>query len=359
MTLYTSPHLTFDQQIALMQARGLDCSSCDGEGALSRIGYYRLSTYTHPFRELLPQGAPKESPVHYRTATFRPGYKLTEALALYDFDHDLRTLCAQGLKIIEVGLRVRVGYVLGERDPFGHLNRDSLDEEQCKKPAHDERGDSFDYWSRRYRELQQKAKTDDFFRHYMSKYGGRFPIWVAVEALDFGALNRLYGLMERSDQNDVARHWNVQEGRRLHRWLLTLGNVRNHCAHHARLWNRNITQEIGVFNPAIVKPELAHIASQGHRKKLYLSLAIIAYIAPQIDPRTDWPQALKAKMEQFPRIRGLSPERDMGFPSNWRDEALWQPRPAEDLLSGQKYARGPQPVIFAQSLPTEEAPESR
>lgn len=125
MTEYDRPHLSFVDQIALMESRGLDCSGCDAARSLSKVGYYRLSAYTYPFRELLGPNEQAESPVQFRAAKFAPGYKLVDALALYDFDQGLRALCAEALKVVEVGLRVQVAYVLGERSRFGHLERDA------------------------------------------------------------------------------------------------------------------------------------------------------------------------------------------------------------------------------------------
>jgi abortive infection bacteriophage resistance protein len=328
LTEYDRPHLSFADQVALMEARGLDCSDCDAARALAKVGYYRLSAYTYPFRELLGPNDQAGSPVQFRAAEFSPGYKLIDALALYDFDHGLRALCAEALKAVEVGLRVQVAYVLGERNRFGHLERSALDEDACSETAPDNEGDMFDYWTRRYLALKRQAQSEDFVRHYILKYDGRLPVWVAVETLDFGGVIRLFSLLNRNDQNTIARSWGVKDGRRLHKWLLALGTLRNHCAHHSRLWNRNLTYAIGQFAPAIVGAELAHVARHPHPKKLYPALAILAYLTVRIDPKSNWPRSLKTKVKKkFPAISGLSPESDMGFPASWADEALWNYEP--------------------------------
>lgn len=328
MTEYDRPHLSFADQIALMESRGLDCSGCDAAQALSKVGYYRLSAYTYPFRELLGPNDQAESPLQFRAAKFIPGYKLVDALSLYDFDHGLRGLCAEALKVVEVGLRVQVAYVLGQRSRFGHLERDALDADACSEDAPDGDGDMFDYWTRRYLHLKRQAQAEDFVRHYILKYDGRLPVWVAVETLDFGGVIRLFSLLNRNDQNAIGRSWGVKDGRRLHKWLLALGTLRNHCAHHSRLWNRNLTYAIGRFAPEIVGPELAHIARHPHPKKLYPALSILAYLAVRIDPKSNWPRALSTKIrKKFPAIPGLSPESDMGFPVSWSNEALWNYEP--------------------------------
>lgn len=329
MTEYDRPHLDFKGQIELMESRGLDCSGCDAPQALSRIGYYRLSAYTYPFRQPLKPTDATESPVQYRAAEFLPGYKLSHALSLYAFDHSLRSICAEALKMVEIGLRVQVAYVLGRRSRFGHLEREALDAQICTGPAPDGEGDMFDHWIRRYKTLKRQAQSEDFVQHYSLKYDGRLPVWVAVEVLDFGAVIRLFSLLNRNDQNEIARNWGVKDGRRLHKWLLALGTVRNHCAHHSRLWNRNLAYSIGKFSPAIAGPELSHLVDLGRVKKLYPSLAILAYLTPRIDPGTNWPRAMRTKVKlKFPEIPGLSPETDMGFPRQWHGLDLWDYTPS-------------------------------
>jgi abortive infection bacteriophage resistance protein len=53
--------------------------------------------------------------------------------------------------------------------------------------------------------LQREAKNEDYLRHQLAKYGEPLPIWIAVEFLGFGALVRLYGLLDRRDQNTIAK----------------------------------------------------------------------------------------------------------------------------------------------------------
>ncbi|CAB0609711.1 hypothetical protein CIP107546_01744 [Corynebacterium diphtheriae] len=49
---YNKPHLTFGDQAAQLQLRGLIINNPDDcIGALEKIGYYRLSAYWYPFRK--------------------------------------------------------------------------------------------------------------------------------------------------------------------------------------------------------------------------------------------------------------------------------------------------------------------
>ena len=235
-------------------------------------------------------------------------------------------LCSEALKTIEVGMRVRIAHELGRRDTFGHLNRTALDAHTCaKRPPGGASGDLFGYWRRQYDRLQERA-NDDFFRHYMEKYGNRLPVWIAVEALDFGALVRLYELLHRKDQNEICWDLGISNAKTFHKWLMTLNTIRNHCAHHSRLWNRNLSFEVAQYEPALVPPVLRHAAylPRRTRTKVYIPLAIMVHLTSAIDSRSTWPKSLKAKLQSFPQIPNLSPESDMGFPGGWENQKLWR-----------------------------------
>ncbi|CAB0517643.1 hypothetical protein ACQX4I_02350 [Corynebacterium diphtheriae] len=58
-------------------------------------------------------------------------------------------------------------------------------------------------------------------------------------------------------------------------------------------------------------------------KKIYPTLALVAYTLSLLDPENDWRNRLGALIEAFPAIKGLGPE-TMGFPSNWAELAIWR-----------------------------------
>lgn len=57
------PHLTYEDQLIKLENRGMIFSDLDREQAqkkLANVGYYRLSGYWYPFRELkIPQPSDK------------------------------------------------------------------------------------------------------------------------------------------------------------------------------------------------------------------------------------------------------------------------------------------------------------
>ncbi len=78
---------------------------------------------------------------------------------------------------------------------------------------------------------------------FENKYGDSHslpPIWIAVEIMSFGDIVRIF----RSYDSNLTREFSAEIGipdRVLESWLLSLNYIRNICAHHSRLWNRELS----------------------------------------------------------------------------------------------------------------------
>jgi len=114
MSTYNKPYLTFQQQLELLKARGLEVTDdATALSYLSRIGYYRLSAYWYSQRRtsLVQDPSTKKISVH-REDDFHPGSRFQHALELYVFDKRLRLLVLDAIERIEVAIRVDIAYQL-------------------------------------------------------------------------------------------------------------------------------------------------------------------------------------------------------------------------------------------------------
>ncbi len=324
---YQKPHLTFDQQIDLLSQRGLAIPNRDRAlAALQVLGYYRLAAYLYPLRMPLDAGERAATPTSYRKDTFVPGATFDEAVALSAFDRKLRLTVLQATELIEISLRTKVAYVLGASDPFGHLRRESLNEEACARRREGSDVDAFCEWLDLYGRLQSRAEKEDFVRHHLHKYREPLPIWIAIEFLDFGAVTRLHSLMAKSHREEVARMHGVKGGGVFTSWIKQLNYLRNTAAHHSRMWNRTLLYPAARWNEHQVPQSLTHAASCP-RDKMYVPLAIAGALVRQIDPTSDWPRSLRTVVRKFPAVPNHSPESDMGFPQGWAELPLWSDPP--------------------------------
>lgn len=245
--------------------------------SLRRIGYYRFSAYTYPFR-VISGGK--------RTDTYVPEATFEAVERLYDFDAKLRAVTFSGLEAYEVGLRVQIAYTLGKRHTFGHLEPTVLDNLTCTATRLGSESTAYDAWLARYGAWCTEARDEDFVRDFHEKYDGRLPVWVATEVMNLGGLVRLLGFLHPADRKEIAQQLAVGDERTLTAWCRQLNLLRNHCAHGARLWNRRFAYAFSQFYRNKLPPELEHLTTldqQHQRKKLYPFVAVLAYLMSKID----------------------------------------------------------------------------
>lgn len=326
---YDKGHLSYEGQLERLRSRGLSVQDPQrGIALLKTVGYYRLSAYVYPFREKLPKA--EWTPGHTRSETIMPGVNLEHVRAMWDFDRRVRLLVLDASEVIEVGLRTQIAYVLGRRDTFGHVHESSLDQNKCDDARYvkgvPER--AFDMWIKRYDELREQAKTEDYVQHNLTKYDeSPLAVWVAMEFLDFGAAVRLLGLMLDSDSNEIARNMGFTSGQKLSKVLLSCSSMRNRAAHHSRTWNRPPFARPPKIYTTEVDESLAHWGGV-HREFPYGPLALMAYLVRHIDPTSRWPCRAREQLLRFPKVPYLDVHQNMGFPHDWAELPLWKAQPA-------------------------------
>jgi len=89
---------------------------------LERVGYYRLSGYWYPFRELEITQDDSGKLGHFRHDNFQRNSHFKDAVKLYIFDKKLRLLAMDALERIELAVRVDIAYLLGELDIHAQEN---------------------------------------------------------------------------------------------------------------------------------------------------------------------------------------------------------------------------------------------
>lgn len=316
-------HLTYQDQIARLKERGLSYGNHDKVlDVLRAIGYYRFSAYTYPFR--IPV-LDERGKVASRQDNFRSGSTFEDALRLYEFDQRLRLLFQDALEVIEVAFCARVGYVLGKRSPDAHLKPEDLDLNFSSELTDGEKS-RHQVWVKRLSKLKYQARNEDYVKHHKDSRGDQMPIWVATEFMDFGSIVRLFEMMKKEDQIEIASYFglaNDQVGL-MHSWMLALNDLRNRCAHNNRVWNR-ISRSPKKPNARMVTSEFLHFTklTEAQQSKLYGIASVIAYVIRKIDPQSKWPQFAKQEFSAFGVVGGMTLQNTLGFPANWQSEKLW------------------------------------
>jgi abortive infection bacteriophage resistance protein len=292
---------SYDQQVDLLTQRGMDVGDRDEALAmLRRVNYYRLSGYWYPFRIQTAAG---------RQDDFYPGTRLSDVVALYDFDARLRAATFTALAPIELAIRALLGHELGKVDPCAHLDPSKLGATARSGPV-------YHRWLDRY-ESELSQSREDFVKHHHEKYGGRLPVWAAVELLDWGGLTYLYGFAPRGVQDKVADACELSAPQ-LRSWLKALNLVRNTCAHHGRLFNRvhTLTPKLPRFG---TQPDLDAAATEWSRT--FGQLTLIQFLLDRLQACRK--TLLPAVLRSFPPVQSV-PITHMGAASDWQSRCtLW------------------------------------
>lgn len=329
---YSKPWLSFQDQLDRLKARGMAVT--DEPSALDyleRIGYYRLSGYWYPMRErsgelvlLSEQGAkPKKvKPTRLVLEHFKPGCRFADAVELYVFDKRLRMLALDALERIEIAIRVDISHTLGEQDPFAYLKPEFLFADFSQKLDSKTGVSEHHSWLGNHARLIGRSK-EEFVKHNKERYGLPLPIWVACEVWDFGTMSTLYAGMTEADQDRISAAYGVSNGRIFASWLRSLNYLRNVCAHHSRLWNRNMSDQ-PKLPPEAEQPWVAEFHGNAHRlARCYLLLRICQHLLAQINPNSTWPERMRNHLLSFPNLDHLGLNLfGMGAPENWQNDWL-------------------------------------
>ena len=161
--------------------------------------------------------------------------------SFYVFDKRLRLLALDGLERIEVALRVDIAHTLGRLDPYAYLGPALLHDEFAYKIDQKTGVTPLHKWQESHARLINRSR-ETFIEHHKEN-GLPLPIWIASEVWDFGTLSHLFGGMREDEQDAIAARYGISNGRVFASWLRSLNYLRNVCAHHSRLWNRNMTDQ--------------------------------------------------------------------------------------------------------------------
>lgn len=296
---YSKPALTLDQQVDVLIRRGMTVASRDRAlQHLQHINYYRLRAYW------LPNEVPASAMGDH---AFRPGTDFDDILDLYSFDRKLRLLVMDAIERVEVSLRTRWAHVLALR--YGaHAYVDA---------AHFRNANRHAKCLDKLREEYQRSQ-ETFVLHYRKTYTQPElpPFWGICELLSFGQLSLWYqNLADGADRVAIAKPYGVDE-QILKSFAHHLTYVRNVCAHHSRLWNREMT--IGLKIPARPQSLCAEF-STAMPKRIYNTLVMLAYLLDTISPGSAWRKHLCDLMDEHPQVDTAA----MGFPADWQARPLW------------------------------------
>jgi len=298
--------------VAHLKSKGLSISDESVlENALFHIGYYRLRGYFYPFyktREIIKvikeegkEDREKKTTELLDPKIFSEGSNFEKVIELYNFDRKLRLLIIEQIQIIEISLRNCLCEHMCQRYGshwFMNLSIMSVD---------------FDY-----KGFVDKVSSSKelFITHFYEKYSAPKypPSWMVAETLTFGTWSRVFSDLRLKDQKEISKIFDINKPEILAGWFHTLTVLRNLCAHHNRVWNRNFQN----FAPMALDSISVHM---GKKNSIYCRLSMLRFLTKKILIKDEFNFSLKKLIDERPSFVKTE---DMGFIPNWDTTDLWK-----------------------------------
>lgn len=301
LTPFAKPALSIDQQLDLLKRRGMQIGQPDqARHVLTHISYYRLRAYWLPFEQ---RGC---ATGEHR---FGPHADFATVLSIYAFDRELRLLVLDAIERIEISLRTRLANELTLRyGAFAHEDAANFQKLAVWQHSRDELAKEF------------TRSRETFAEHYRNQYPllTSPPLWVACELMSLGHLSRwLQNIAQPKDRQAIANAYGLDE-RVLVSFVHHLTIVRNHCAHHGRIWNRKFSLKMLI--PGKKPAGLAASFNPAEDRRIYNTLAMLSHLTRLLDPNTSWPNKVKDLVMNNQKIQTSH----MGFPTGWEVLPIWQ-----------------------------------
>ena len=326
---------TFEEQIAILEDRGIIIDDKNyALKILSRINYYRLSGYLLPFQKIDPNTNKRIEKIDKAGNKY---YQLIDNLhfetivKIYNFDSELREFLLSLLEEVEVFLRTQIAHFHGKKcGPLGYLNHEEFFYKEKGMESNKK------LWKEIKDQIKHRKNNNQIVKHHKEKYGNEMPIWVIVEFLSFGDLNKFLGNWKIDLLDNFAVHLfealkiktkfikdkvtkfrkkyqQNQNWKVLLNWIANCAFLRNQCAHLNRLYFFKFDVNKG--------PNLKHNSSITIKEcYLYNYFLLIKEIFPNKDL---WNYKINNKLlALFEKYKKEIQLNHIGFPQSWRTELM-------------------------------------
>lgn len=273
---------TFAEQVEILASRNLIIENKKwAEEVLSRVNYYRLSAYALPFKT---------------GDRFNDGVTFGDIYELYEFDKKFRYLVLGLLGTIETAFRTQIAYVIGHKyGSVGHTEANNF--------LHAK----FHIKIMELLNNEIERSNEVFVEHHKRKYGGQFPVWVAIELTSFGLLSRMFANLKNEDKAYISKTFYDIPHKYIGSWLHTLSTFRNICAHYGRTYNRPLS-----IKPILPKSDVKLGVSNER------TFAVLLVMSRLIQDKVEW-VTFVAELETLVSKRKTVDLTLMGFPASWKE----------------------------------------
>ena len=297
---------TYEQQLKkLKNEKQLTISNpAYAKEVLEKLGYYSLiGGYKNLFK-------------HSASGKYIYGVTFEEIVSLYYFDEELRTLFLKYILHVERHIKSMMSYYFCEK--YGENQRAYLDK------------NNYNLSKRNASEIERLVKSLDktvslpsnyaYITHHAKVYGN-VPLWVAMNALTFGQVSKMYQYAPTDIRTKIAKRFGGISEKQLHQFITIVARCRNVCAHGERLYSFRIRETIPDM-PLHKKLNIPQKNGQytGGKNDLFAVMLALRYLIDNEDFKKFKCNLLHIINNVLKKCPHLSKEQllnAMGFPKNW------------------------------------------
>jgi abortive infection bacteriophage resistance protein len=288
---YTKPALSPTDQITKIESKGIKVINKEKAlHILEMTGLYRLSPYIN---HLIKNN-------DFKTSCFN------DAFELYKFDRELRHLITGEIEKIEIAFRNCLTNTLSKNlDPYWYTNSNYFKNIKT-------------YSSTLIKiENEYRRNDEDLKKKFTQKYNNEFPpSWIAFESSSFGIISNLYGNLKAiNEKKEIAHKFGLSDNI-FASWIHHFVHIRNICAHHSRLWNKE--PRIQAMKPK--NPRNNWIKGKEIKNnRIYFTLCAICYVMNTVNPKHNIKYKIENLLNKYPVVNSEL----MGFNNYWNQEIIW------------------------------------
>jgi len=291
---FDKPPLMVSEQVNLLKSRGLIFPNRDiAEHFLLHCNYYRFSGYALHFEIFKDR---------QRTHTFKPNTTFENVKELYEFDDKLRSILFDYIGHIEISIRSTMCNVIALRTKSSHWY---LDPNLFCAKFHSKNKQGFSEYDFFLKTVESESfrSREIFIKSYKDSYSAPVqpPSWMIIEILTMSNWSKLYQNLKREEyKKDIAEIFGLNQSVFVS-WIRALSVLRNHCAHHSRIWNKRFHLSPKV--PRRIKPELDMLPPEGDDYSYLVSFFIaINALLDVLNRKEQFQEEMKELFNNFPGI---------------------------------------------------------
>lgn len=298
--------LTYEQQLDKLQADKLTISNPDyAKSVLKEIGYFSL---INGYKKLFK---------HPPSQKYLYGVTFEELVAFYYFDEELRTLFLKYILHVERQIKSIISYHFCET--YGESQSAYLTESNyivSRRNKNDIK--------QLIHSLQNTISLPSRYPYitYHAKTYWNVPLWVAMNALTFGQVSKIYQYSPNDIRSKISRNFEKLSEKQLHQFLRILTSCRNVCAHGERLYCFHVHETIpDTPLHKKLKIPLKNMHYLYGKQDLFAVVISLRYLISNSDFRK-FKQSLTCLINHIlikcPHLTRERLLQEMGFPINWQ-----------------------------------------